>query len=509
MFSRWVLLINFLSLFICTDCYSQSQAIFKKYTPDSTYVYSELLYAADDSTFFLAGGQQYPSHGTHVTKFDMNGVPSWSKRYAFPTYERYPSIHETPWGDLIITTYPPNLEPRVRCVDNNGNYKWGSVSGFLQRDFDATSFDDSTLFIIHESSGGVEIIKTTYLGAVLWKKSYNNIPMNAFDLNENVRINETSILLAGFSQTYNATIVMHIDSTGMVISSEALSPALSNAKFYRINNNKFWLSGTIGTNSAIVEFDSTGTFQWATKIINPFGSLGTLSLNAFSNGQVAFGCLYADTLNIFRGSCSGILNPDATVAHAFRFGADDSLFTHDNTHAVAMKNGKVIVGTFERILPVNSLAYSIIGIIDSAYSGAGSCYTAPIQLINDTISFTSLTLATLAASSTTPAFFFSPFGVVNSVPYDSLLCNSVTSIDELFPEPDILIYPNPATDIITMKGTIDEGIVEIIDITGRICSTTLCENEITMISVHGLRPGIYCISFYNGTFRHIQKLVIL
>src|SRR4030095_399447 len=246
-----------------------------------------------------------------------------------------------------------------------------SRSGFLQNNFHAISFTDGSLYIVHYFSAGPDIIKTNSLGAVIWKKSYWNVPLYAGDFNETIKINETSFMISGYSQAYGSTVVMHIDTTGTVISSLALNSGLENGQFFKISPNKYWLSGTIGPDAAITEFDSSGTFQWVKKIRNPFGILGTLSLSQFNNGQVAMAGLYNDTINMMRGSCTGILNPDGTVQHAFRFGADDSLYGHDNVHAVAMKNGKIIVSAFERILPINSLDYSMIGIIDSAFSGTG------------------------------------------------------------------------------------------------------------------------------------------
>jgi len=356
---------SLLLVLLTINAYSQPQAVFKKYKADQGSLYNELLFASDDSTFFLAGNHSVPGPGTHVTKFDMWGTPIWSKRYTYTTYERYPEIHATAWGDLLTTTYPPNPDFRVRCADSNGNYKWGSITSDNVRNYHVESFDDGTLYLVNHGSAGPYIFKTDSSGVLKWKKSYYNVILNAFDFNEVVRAGATALLIDGYSSNYGTIVLMHIDSTGAVISSRALIPSvgitgLREMELYKISNNKIWISGMVGADAVIAESDSSGNIQWVRRISSSGCRIGTISPSVFPSGEIAFSALYTDTVNSWRGSCAGMLYPDGTIGHAFRFGSDDSLFGHDNVDAVALKNGELVVAAFERLLPVKLLiTYSL------------------------------------------------------------------------------------------------------------------------------------------------------
>lgn len=53
------------------------------------------------------------------------------------------------------------------------------------------------------------------------------------------------------------------------------------------------------------------------------------------------------------------------------------------------------------------------------------------------------------------------------------------------------VYPNPATDVLTIETTVAEGNVEIVDVTGRVVATAIINSNITRVDVTNLSSGMY------------------
>lgn len=83
--------------------------------------------------------------------------------------------------------------------------------------------------------------------------------------------------------------------------------------------------------------------------------------------------------------------------------------------------------------------------------------------------------------------------------------------DELILE-DIFIFPNPASDQLTITGINTGAEITIIDLTGNVISTNLVVNEIAKIDVSNYAKGIYFIQisdlWSNSSEKMVKKLII-
>ena len=85
-----------------------------------------------------------------------------------------------------------------------------------------------------------------------------------------------------------------------------------------------------------------------------------------------------------------------------------------------------------------------------------------------------------------------------------------SAINEVEPRNELLVYPNPATDQITVvfaNQTAWESIM-ITDVSGKVVYTTPVNNDQITISVNGLEAGIYFITSISKSETAVQKLVV-
>lgn len=94
-------------------------------------------------------------------------------------------------------------------------------------------------------------------------------------------------------------------------------------------------------------------------------------------------------------------------------------------------------------------------------------------------------------------------GLIKFVENEECLTSSVRNISNQ----QIQIYPNPASDILNIKGLNEMGNTDlnVIDLTGKILLNTKNQNE---INVRNLNPGIYILHLKNKEFSVIEKFVI-
>jgi len=103
----------------------------------------------------------------------------------------------------------------------------------------------------------------------------------------------------------------------------------------------------------------------------------------------------------------------------------------------------------------------------------------------------------------------SPDNIIAQKIVEDLNSGEIT-INEVEPRNELLVYPNPATDQITVvfaNQTAWESIM-ITDVSGKVVYTTPVNNDQITISVNGLEAGIYFITSISKSETAVQKLVV-
>ena len=87
-----------------------------------------------------------------------------------------------------------------------------------------------------------------------------------------------------------------------------------------------------------------------------------------------------------------------------------------------------------------------------------------------------------------------------------ILGNAEIGIEQITINPNVRIYPNPATDIVTIEGAQGAN-VKIYDITGKTLITTTIQDNHETINISKLSSGVYFIDFQDNVSRITRKLI--
>ena len=86
------------------------------------------------------------------------------------------------------------------------------------------------------------------------------------------------------------------------------------------------------------------------------------------------------------------------------------------------------------------------------------------------------------------------------------LCKGQIGTHETELASKIKVYPNPASDILTINNPIGEQI-EIFDMEGRLIQTEAVNNETQTIQIQGLPSGIYMLRMREKTLQVSYKII--
>jgi hypothetical protein len=71
-----------------------------------------------------------------------------------------------------------------------------------------------------------------------------------------------------------------------------------------------------------------------------------------------------------------------------------------------------------------------------------------------------------------------------------------------------MVYPNPATTVVTIETVVEQGVVNLFDITGKKTRTQSLSLGANTMSTEGLQPGIYFLQLESNGINETRKLVI-
>jgi hypothetical protein len=73
---------------------------------------------------------------------------------------------------------------------------------------------------------------------------------------------------------------------------------------------------------------------------------------------------------------------------------------------------------------------------------------------------------------------------------------------------NLSVYPNPASDVITVTSSLSEGMITITDVSGKLVKTVELNGLSTSLNTSGLNNGVYYITVSNGTSTSTEKVVV-
>jgi hypothetical protein len=96
----------------------------------------------------------------------------------------------------------------------------------------------------------------------------------------------------------------------------------------------------------------------------------------------------------------------------------------------------------------------------------------------------------------------------NTIPEESMvILDPFYTHQETYTTPSFALYPNPASNMLTLEGIGDRGLIEILDLSGRVTFSQMYHQPTLTIPVHSLLNGVYilCVSTEKGPF--IKKFI--
>jgi hypothetical protein len=73
---------------------------------------------------------------------------------------------------------------------------------------------------------------------------------------------------------------------------------------------------------------------------------------------------------------------------------------------------------------------------------------------------------------------------------------------------NLSVYPNPASDVITVSSTLTEGTITVTDVAGKLVKSTELNGLSTTINTTGLNNGVYYVTVSNGSATSTEKVVV-
>ena len=107
-----------------------------------------------------------------------------------------------------------------------------------------------------------------------------------------------------------------------------------------------------------------------------------------------------------------------------------------------------------------------------------------------------------------PGFAYDPDGTTTDMGAFFYNQTSITALDNHSVENEVVVYPNPATDIINVKGTNNYSRILITDLSGRQIKDKTVSNNLLSINISDMDTGIYLMVLFNTNGVAFKKKIV-
>jgi hypothetical protein len=375
------------------------------------------------------------------------------------------------------------------------------VHGTIQFDnmFYLTSAGNSDLFLCTLNENGT----------VLWAKKYGNKERELFtklslDINDNICV----LGIFYYSINFNGIIVSSLSSV------------------------------SVDGDCFIAKFDSLGNIIWAKAIgganimSSSGGSVTNRSMMVGEQGNVYILGDYGNCTLIFQGSSITLPNEYAAQIFLAKYDSNGNLMWAREMGGSSDDVGlDLFVGQNENCYATGLIRYYGIFGSDSVHCyGFNDAFIAKYDSLgnehwaihlggnsNDygsSITGTSDGSLCLAGAYSSTYFMYKSEFMINDGGYDMFLVklSPTTGINDVVSSASVAVYPNPATDILTIEAK-QKGRFEMVDLMGRtllqsqiITSATLSDQSLS-IDMKPFAPGIYFIKYQNEKETETIKVI--
>ena len=452
-----------------------------------------------NNTTFIAGGQ-----GGRIEKIDWNGNVIWSYTVSDATKCQHHDAKVMPNGNVLIIAWESKTNTEAIAQGRNPSLVlstiWseqiievqpvGSSSGnivwewhlwdHLAQDFDSTKLNYKPI------ASNPQLLNLNYGANVI---TSDWIHMNAIDYNPNL----DQILLSSHN-TNEIWIIDHSTTTAQAASHSGGNSGKGGDILYRWGNPQAYNNGT----TADQKFFGQHNANWIESGL-PFAN----QIMVFNNGLGRTGGNYS-TVEIINPPVNGY-NYATTLPYLpltnswiYNNGNPNSYFANNVSGAQQLSNGNVImcngpVGTFTEINSSGTTVWKYISPVKA--TGIISQGSSPSQNLVFRCSFYPQNYIGFNGHTLIPSTIIENSNIVT----DS--CVLSLEIDNNFAEKNIKIFPNPASESITISGI--SGKTKIFNCHGNLMWDGII-NEKLEINISAFPSGVYFINNNNSINKFIK-----
>ncbi|HLG35447.1 MAG TPA: T9SS type A sorting domain-containing protein [Bacteroidia bacterium] len=450
------------------------QIIFQKTIGGSNDDKAHAVRQTADGGYIVAGSTKSFGAGDediYLVKADSAGNVSWTKTFGTTAIERANDVEQTADGGYIIggltaVSIPGNWNFYIVKTDSSGNYLWSKSFGGTGSE-DCRSIKQTTdggyIMTGMESSNGpgagdVFVVRTDSNGNLLWSNTYGEIlPDEGYDI---AQTTDGNYIIAGIAYSftfsgYNSIYLLKINTSGYLLWSKVYyTPDIHNFAYSvcaTADGGCIVAGETLDLSAGIervlvIKTNANGIVQWS----KTFG-----------------GADYEAGFGVWKTGDGGYIIGGAT----WSFGASSGDMYLIKTNATGNVTWSEILGGPSldecfSVRPSKDGGYILAGISNNDISliktnanGISGCYDSTITSIvtNPSILFANVPTVTysVAAIAVTPATQTGNGGSITT------LCYSVGMDEASAEENTFSLFPNPATNQLTIAPDASRGELKI------------------------------------------------
>jgi len=509
-------LILFALVLVCME--SSAQTAFSKSMGANTNIYDEFysVTRSNDGGYVACGyGPGTTAQGSILVKVDSLGVLKWYKNFAGSSNEAINVYKISDEGYIVAgwdyNTSSGDFNPLLVRFDSLGNLKWKkTITGSVEITiYDVAEVHNGFVFCGRYSPTGTFgtsdaiVFKTDTGGTMVWCKRFAVSGVDDQALNIRVTYDKGLIVLGEALISTARPTLFKLDSmgtykwgrqfssasgsvlmgkSGMLACTKDSGYALT-CKFPDASTTEIWL----------IKTDSLGAPQWSKKYSDGYSK--TLAQTP-DNGFILGG------KGTFNSPLYGGFLMKTDSLGAFQWGNLYGDSTDILSVSTTPDGGFVAVGNKER-----AATYRDPWIIKTNSLGqAGSCnLSITTTVTNPTYTYTpsvSYGITNLSLTTTNMTF-----NANNYTPVQKNYCGFTTEIKYIPNEDDISVYPNPASNYLTISSR-ENSRIKIYDILGNhILSSATKENN-HIINTESFSRGIYFIQIQTSTGISLRRFVL-
>jgi len=517
-----------LLILICISKITSAQIAFQKTFGSTSSTWNDfgraVLQDTIDGGYTIAGFTNSFGAGVGIYLFhtNVNGSVLWSKQYGSNAYGE--SILQTFDGGYIIAGLKyssPGFHFYAVRTDNNGDTLWTKT---YNNGTSPGAASDGTMSVWQTTDGGFVftgyydanncfgIIRTDANGNILWTKAYGGGGEHSHSLQQTA---DGGLIICGYTFNFGAgdydVYLVKTDNTGNILWTKTYGTTGVEEPYsvQQTTDGGYIITGKTQPGGILsqgyvflIKTNSTGDTLWTKSYGGTVGEMGYSVQQTTDGGYIVTGVTYS----------FGAGGQDVYLIRTNSTG--DILWTKayggiNNDFGISVKQtangGFIITGETSSFGAGGIDVY----LICTDANGNSGCNESGTNTIVGNPSFITSSGGTILSSGAIA--YHDSISVTNPVKTEIPLCTYVVIPQLSNNSETVNIYPNPASDIVTLN--IDniinaDLILNIYNVIGELVKSELLKQNQQKINVKGLNNGIYIVEIKSKKWTEKQKLII-